>query len=109
MDEFTGAGVVAEVSGAFLDLLDDHGSVYACVLRYLAKRLLDRLRDDMDTRRLIVIVTLESCKSSRSTYIGDSASGQIALLYSRAGGVQRILDAILLLLLPSLSLSFSLS
>ena len=98
MYEFACAGVVAIVAGALLDLLDDYGSVDACVLSDLAQRLLDGLGHDMDTGGLVIVVALESFKSCGGTYIGNSASGQIALLYSCTCGVQRILDAVLLLL-----------
>ena len=103
MHILTGACIVTEISLALLDLVDDHRTVNTRIGSNLTQRLLNGLGHNMNTSSLIVILTLQTLKSLGSTDIRHSASGQIALLDSSAGSIQRILNPILLLLHLNLS------
>src|SRR6185437_11038072 len=51
--ELAGCSVVSEAAPTFLDLVENHGGIFAGVLDDLTERLLDRARKDADTDRLI--------------------------------------------------------
>src|SRR6185436_543443 len=81
------------------DLVDDDGALESSVRRELAERLLERPQNDLGTRLLVV------CEPFGVLLDGDSrvqerhaAAGNDALLESGTSGLQRVLDAVLLLL-----------
>ena len=85
--------------GAVRTVFDDDRALEAGVVGELAERLLERAQDDRRTR-------LRSSSPSSSSLIDglagvqerDAAARHDALLEGRAGGLQRVLDAVLLLL-----------
>src|SRR5436190_16787886 len=92
-------GVVAElVVLARAHLLEDDGAFAARVLHDHAERLLDRATDDVDADLLVGFLELEALERLLGADEGDAAAGDDALLDRRTGGVERILDARLLLL-----------
>src|SRR5699024_6262833 len=74
------------------------GTVDAGVLGDLAQRLLERAADDGDAGILVGIRTLEVGELLRSVDQRDTAARHHALLNRGAGGVQRVVDAVLALL-----------
>src|SRR5207237_2636337 len=80
-------------------LVDDDRALEARVRRELTERLLERAQDDQRARALVALEAL----ADLADRIGrvqqrDAAARNDALLEGRAGGLQRVLDAVLLLL-----------
>src|SRR5207248_3048868 len=90
-------GVESERALAFLDLVHHDASLPAAVLRNPADGLLQRLADDVDAE-LLTAVDLQLVEGGQRAQVRDAAAGHDAFLDRRAGGVQRVLDAGLLLL-----------
>src|SRR5690606_3353273 len=89
--------VVPEGALALLDLVDHDRAVHAAVLGDLAERLLAGAADDLHAEALLV-VDLQVVEGLQRADQGDAATGDDALLDGRAGRVQGVLDARLLLL-----------
>src|SRR4051812_1717898 len=93
------AGRVEAVAGLGLAHLVDHdGALEAGVLRDLAERLLERAHDDPGARLLVVDVEDIEVDGVDGLEQRHAAARHDALLEGRAGGLQRVLDAVLLLL-----------
>src|SRR5207302_7968826 len=69
----------------------------AGVVGELAERLLERADDDRRARPLVVLEAVELDRLDR-VQERDAAARHDALLEGRAGGLERVLDAVLLLL-----------
>src|SRR5690606_12348113 len=94
-----GLGVVAEVEVvAAPDALDHDRAIQARVLRDLAQRLLERTQHDLRADLLVRILELEVLEPLLDTHERDAATRDNALLDRSTRGVQRVLDAGLLLL-----------
>src|SRR5690606_36366372 len=92
-------GVVAEADVLVLaDTLDHDRALEASVLRDLPERLLERAQHDLHAGLLVAILELEVLQPLLDAHERDAAARNDALLDSRTGGVQRVLDAGLLLL-----------
>src|SRR2546428_545292 len=81
-----------------LHLLDDHAALGAGVLDDLADRLLERPLDDHRAHLLVALELLQPVDRLRGAEQRDAPAGHDALLDGRPRGVERILDAGLLLL-----------
>ena len=82
-----------------IEQLADHDrAVVAGVVDDLTGRRLDRLADDIDAGLLVGVVDLDAVERLGARNSGDAAARQNALLDRRPRGVQRVVDAILLLL-----------
>src|SRR5262249_22170830 len=92
-----GRGVVAERALALADLVDDDRAFDAAVLRDPAHRLLERAPDDVHAE-LLLVVELEALERALGPKERHAAAGDDALFHGRAGRVQGVLDAGLLLL-----------
>src|SRR5690606_4013466 len=90
--------VVALVALAAADLLDDQRAVHARVRGERAQRVLDRLADDVHADLLVLVRTLDGLDRRQAADERHAAAGDDALLHGRAGRVERVLDARLLLL-----------
>src|SRR5690606_7121256 len=95
--EGTGRGVEAVRVLAVLDLVDDDAALETAVGDDLAQGLLDRAADDLHAEGLL-IADLEAVERLQGADEGHAAAGDDALLDGRAGRVERILHAGLLLL-----------
>jgi len=95
--ERVGRGVEAEARLARADLLDDDGALGAGVASNLTERLLDS-RDGPGSRRLLLLTHLERVECDRGAEQRDAAARDDPLFDGRAGRVERVLDASLLLL-----------
>src|SRR3569832_34265 len=93
-----GAGVVAEVAGAFEHLVDHDRRLVAAVLDDLAQRLLDRAQDDLHAGVLVVVVALDGSGRGLGAQQCDAAAGDDAFFNGGTRGVQRVFDASPLLL-----------
>src|SRR5205807_3703496 len=82
---------------ALADLVDDDAALPAAVLRDPADGLLERLLDDVDAE-LLAGLDLEAVERLERAQVRHAAAGDDAFLDRRAGRVQRVLDAGLLLL-----------
>src|SRR6185312_1516621 len=82
------------------NLLDDDGPLEARVVRELAKRLLERLEDDLGAGLLVTLELAEDVRADRIRRVDerDAATRHLALLEGGTGSLQRVLDAVLLLL-----------
>ena len=99
VDVLAGRGVEAVAGRALADLVDHDRALEAGVLGDLAERLLERAQDDAGAG----LARRRRRSASRSIAVGrleqrDAAARHDALLEGRAGGLQRVLDAVLLLL-----------
>src|SRR5690606_37109973 len=70
----------------------------AAVLHDLPQRLLERARQDLDARRLVVVVGLDLLDGLLHAKQRHAAAGDDALLDRGTGRVERVFDARLLLL-----------
>src|SRR3954454_11183554 len=92
-------GRVEAVAGlAAADVVDDDRALEARVLGDLTERLLERAEDDAGARALVVVLDRVDVDGGRRLEQRDTAARHDALLEGRAGGLQRVLDAVLLLL-----------
>src|SRR5579859_6287892 len=81
------------------NLRDDDGALEPAVVGELADRLLERLEDDRRARPLVALDRLDGLLDRvGSVQQRDATARHDALLEGRAGGLQGILDAMLLLL-----------
>src|SRR4029079_1978002 len=80
--------------------LDDDGALEARVVGELAERLLQRAQDDLRARPLVALEALEQLDLDGVGRVQqrNAAARDDALLERRAGRLQRVLDAMLLLL-----------
>ena len=92
-----GADVVAVRAGRLLDVGDDERGLESGVVDELAERRLDRTGDDVRAD-LLVTLEVEGLDGLLRTEIGDAAAGDDALFNGRTGGVQGVVDTVLLLL-----------
>src|SRR5262249_10889233 len=93
----TGLDVQALPRRGVADLVDNDRALEAGVVRQLADRLLERTRDDGRTRPLVTleVVELDRVRGSEEC---DTATRHHALLERGASRLDRVLDAVLLLL-----------
>src|SRR5579864_3779918 len=90
--------VPPESALAFLDPVENHRGILAGVVDDLAQRLLDGAGEDADTDVLVLVRRLELFEYTLDADQGHAATGHHALLDRGTRGVQRVLDARLLLL-----------
>src|SRR3546814_9927589 len=94
-----GLGVEAHVGIVLLHQLAGYDrAVMDGVLGDLANRGLQRTTDDVDTAGLVVIGALQAIQRPGGIEQRSAAAGNDAFLNGRAGGVKRVVDAILALL-----------
>ena len=98
------ADIVAVRAGRLLDVGDDESRFLSGIVDELAKRSLDSAADDRRAD-LLVALELESFDRLLGAEVGDAAAGNDALFDRSAGGVESVIDAILLLLHRSLGRS----
>src|SRR3954454_20434958 len=79
------------------NVVDDDRALEARVVRDLAERLLERAEDDAGAGALVILVGV-GVDGARRAQERDAATGHDALLERRAGRLQGVLDAVLLLL-----------
>src|SRR4051794_20726683 len=92
-------GRVEAVAGLGLAHLVDHDrALVAGVLRDLAERLLERADDDLRAGLLVLVIEDVEVDGVDRLQERDAAARHDALLEGGAGGLQRVLDAVLLLL-----------
>src|SRR3954449_1453989 len=80
------------------DVVDDDRALEAGVLRDLAGRLLERAQDDLRAGLLVLVGEHVEVDRRGGLEQRHAAARHDALLEGRAGGLQRVLDAVLLLL-----------
>src|SRR3954451_7467788 len=95
--DLAGGRVQALVGLGLADVVDDDRALETGVERDLTKRLLERTEHDLRARRLVVLEPVDRDRVS-SAQQRDAAARHDALLEGGAGGLQRVLDAVLLLL-----------
>src|SRR3990167_9552138 len=94
----TGRGVVAVVGVLALhDLVIYHGALDTGIFHNLTQRLLHGTHRDLDADVLVVVVALKTLDSSDSTHQRHTAARDDAFFHGRAGGMQRVFHARLLL------------
>ena len=100
IDDLVGGRVQALAFLGLAHVVDDDRALEAGVLGELAQRLLERPQHD--PRAGALVVDPSTCRRPLTADGGlqqrDAAAGHDALLERRAGGLQRVLDAVLLLL-----------
>src|SRR5690606_28093910 len=96
--EFAVGGVVAEVTRTVLDLVEDHGGLFAGVGDDLAQRRLHRTQGDDDAVVLVLVGTLDLADGLQRAHQGDAAARDHALFDRSTRGVQGVFDAGLLFL-----------
>src|SRR5581483_9853509 len=98
--DLAGVDVQAEALLRVPDVRNRDRALEARVRRELAERLLERADDDLRARRLVAVELAEHVvlDGIRRVDERDAAAGDLALLERRAGGLERVLDAVLLLL-----------
>src|SRR5206468_8175271 len=82
------------------DLVDDDRALEPRVRRELAERLLERAQDDLRARLLVALERVEHVVADRLRRVDerDAAARHLTLLEGSPGRLQRVLDAVLLLL-----------
>jgi len=75
-----------------------HSTITAGILDNLARRGLDRLADDFESGLLVGISDLDAFERLDGAQQRDAAAGRDAFLDRGAGGVQRVVDTVFLLL-----------
>src|SRR5579862_3791752 len=97
--DLAGLDVQAEALLRRPHLLDDDRALEARVVRELAERLLESAEDDLRTRLLVALELAEKIGADRIRGVDerDTATRNLALFEGRAGSLQRVLDAVLLL------------
>ena len=99
VDVLFGLGVEAEGGRGVLQHLADHDRAFdAGVLGDLADRGLQGAAHDGDAGVLVVVVALEAVQDLGGLQQGDAAAGDDAFFDRRAGGVEGVVDAVLLFL-----------
>ena len=98
------ADVVAVRTGRLLDVGDDEGRFLTGVVDELTKRSFDSAADDRRAD-LLVAFELKSLDGLLSAEVSDAAARNDTLFNRSAGGVESVVDAILLLLHRSLGSS----
>src|SRR5215213_9905432 len=98
VDHIAGGRVQALAGGRLAHVVDDDRALEAGVLRDLAERLLERADDDLRARLLVLDVERVEVDGADRLEQRHAAARHDALLEGRAGGLQRVLDAVLLLL-----------
>src|SRR4051812_34069935 len=98
VDVLAGGRVEADALVGLADLVDDDRALEAAVLGDLTQRLLERAQDDAHAGLLVVDAGGVEVDGLGGLQQGDAAAGHDALLERRAGRLQGVLDAVLLLL-----------
>src|SRR4051794_17412770 len=98
VDDLTGRRVQALTLLGLPDVVDDDRALEAGVLRDLAEGLLERAQDDAGAGALVVVGDAVDVDRGRGAQERDAAAGHDALLERRAGRLEGVLDAVLLLL-----------
>src|SRR4051794_33750007 len=98
VDDLAAGGVEALALLRLADVVDDDRALEAGVLRDLAGRLLERAQDDLRAGLLILVAELIEVDRRGGLEQRHAAARHDALLEGRAGRLQRVLDAVLLLL-----------
>src|SRR5215213_7806928 len=98
VDHLAGGGVQALACGRLADVVDDDRALEAGVLRDLAERLLERADDDLRARLLVLDVERVEVDRVDRLEQRDPAPGDNSLFQGRAGRLEGVLDAVLLLL-----------
>ena len=93
----TGLDVETVALCASVDRVDDDGAFETRVVRELPNRLLERTRDDAGTGPLVALIGVELDRRD-GVHERDAAAGDDPLLECRSSGLERVLDAVLLLL-----------
>src|SRR4051812_19286609 len=97
VDDLAGRRVQAQALLGLADVVDDDRALEAGVLRDLAERLLERAKDDAGAGALVIVVGIGVDGAGRAQE-RDAAAGNDAFLERRAGRLEGVLDAVLLLL-----------
>src|SRR3954447_11536485 len=95
--DLTGGRVQTLAGLGLADVVDDDRALETSVERDLTERLLERTEHDLRARGLVILESVE-VDVSRSSQKRDAAARHDALLEGCAGGLQRVFDAVLLLL-----------
>src|ERR1051325_3352519 len=96
--DLLGVDVEALALGGLADVVDDDRALEAGVVGELAERLLERADDDLRARPLVWVTEALELDRGDRVEERDAASGDDALLECGAGGLEGVLDAVLLLL-----------
>src|SRR3954463_3327982 len=98
VDDLAGGRVQALALLRLAHVVDHDGALEARVLGDLAERLLERTQDDAGARALVVVLVRVGLDRVGGAQERDAAAGDDALLEGRAGRLEGVLDAVLLLL-----------
>src|SRR5581483_2768453 len=98
--DLAGLDVQAEALRRGADVRHRDRALEARVGRELPERLLERAEDDLRTRLLVTLEGAEHLVADRVRGVDerDAATGDLTLLEGRTSSLQRVLDAVLLLL-----------
>src|SRR5438876_2143992 len=97
--ELPGLRVEAEVTLVLEHLVEHHRRLGTGVVDDDAQRLFERFHHDLDAGLLVVVVTLElAFQRLARAQVGNTAARDDSLFHRRAGRMQRVLDAGLLVL-----------
>src|SRR4051794_30111210 len=95
--DLTGGRIQTLAGLRLTDVVDDDRALETGVERDLTERLLERAEHDLRARSLVVLEPVEA-DVGRGAQKRDAAARHDALLEGGAGGLQRVFDAVLLLL-----------
>src|SRR6201999_3738298 len=98
VDDLAGGRVQAEALLGLADVGDDERALEARVLGDLTQRLLERAQDDARAGPLVLVLDAVDGDAARGLQQRDATAGHDALLEGRAGRLEGVLDAVLLLL-----------
>src|SRR5437764_1150697 len=98
IDDLAAVGVEAVALLGLADVVDDDRALEARVERELTQRLLERAQDDLPARALVLVLEAIDVDGPGGLEQSHTAARHDALLEGRAGGLERVLDAVLLLL-----------
>src|SRR6266511_2307969 len=90
--------VETDTLGLVADPVHHHGALEARVVGELTDRLLERPNDDQRAGSLVGDLVPVGLDRGHGVQVRDAAAGNDALLEGGPGGLQRVLDAVLLLL-----------
>src|SRR5256885_1439874 len=98
IDDVASVGVEAVALLGLAHVVDDDGALEARVERELTQRLLQRAEDDLAAGALVLVLESVDVDGPGGLEQSHAAARHDALLEGRAGGLERVLDAVLLLL-----------
>src|ERR1039458_5603932 len=98
IDDLVGGGVEAVALLGLAHLVDDDRALEPGVLGDLTQRLLERAQHDLRAGLLVLVLDQVELDGGTCLEQRDTAARHDALLERGAGGLQRVLDAVLLLL-----------